>query len=172
MGCPIQTKDGAELILDYCAGRLTRERAEAVEAHARVCATCREMIDAQRAVWQALEHWDAPAVSGHFDRELYARIDAEEHSSGAVIKWARAAAARWPPFSWRMPIAVAAACAAVVLAIVVEIPGNRAVPQPAEPQARMEHVDIEQVERTLDDMTMLKQLAPVAPRSDQSSSSM
>lgn len=104
MGCPIQTKDGAELILDYCAGRLTRERAEAVEAHARVCATCREMIDAQRAVWQALEHWDAPAVSGHFDRELYARIDAEEHSSGAVIKWARAAAARWPPFSWRMPI--------------------------------------------------------------------
>ncbi len=172
MSCAIPTKASAELILDYCAGRLAPERAQEIEAHARGCASCRELIHAQRAVWQALEHWDAPPVPSDFDRELYARIEAEERSSGAVIKWARAAAARWSPFSWRTPVAVAAACAAVVLAIIAEIPGNRAVPQPAEPQARMEHVDIEQVERTLDDMTMLKQLAPVAPHSDQSSSSM
>jgi hypothetical protein len=170
MSCSIQTKAGAELI-DYCAGRLAPERAQELEAHALVCPSCREIIDAQRAVWQALEHWDAPPVASAFDRELYVRIDAEERSSG-LVKWARAAAARWSPFSWHTPVAVAAACAAVLLAIVVEIPGSRAVSQPAEPQFRMEHVDIEQVERTLEDMTMLKQLAPTAPHSDQSSSSM
>jgi anti-sigma factor RsiW len=167
MSCSIQTKAGAELI-DYCAGRLAPERAQELEAHALVCPSCREIIDAQRAVWQALEHWDAPPVASAFDRELYVRIDAEERSSG-LVKWA---AARWSPFSWHTPVAVAAACAAVLLAIVVEIPGSRAVSQPAEPQFRMEHVDIEQVERTLEDMTMLKQLAPTAPHSDQSSSSM
>jgi anti-sigma factor RsiW len=171
MNCPIQTKTSAELI-DYCAGRLAPERAEAVEAHARGCPACRELIGSQRAVWQALEHWVAPPVSNHFDRQLYARIDAEERSSGAIAKWARAAVARWSPFSWRMPVAVAAMCAAVALAIVVEMPANRSGPPPAEPQARMEHVDIEQIERTLDDMTMLKQLAPVAQRSEQASSSM
>ncbi len=170
MNCLIQTKTSAELI-DYCAGRLGPERAEAVEAHARICPACRELIGSQRAVWQALEHWDAPPVSNHFDRQLYARIDAEERSSGAIVKWARAAVARWSPVSWRLPVAVAAACAAVALAIVVEMPADRSAPPP-EPPARMEHVDIEQIERTLDDMTMLKQLAPVGPHSEQVSSSM
>ena len=61
---------------------------------------------------------------------------------------------------------VAAACATVALAILIDIPGASRVTPPTEPQARTEHVDIEQVERTLDDLNMLRQFAPVLQASD------
>jgi hypothetical protein len=171
MDCPIETRHTTGVILDYCAGRLAPDRAAAIEAHARLCLGCREMIDAQRAVWKALDGWDANPPSDDFDCKLYARIDEEERALGAFEKWMQSLVARWAPFSWRAPVAVAAACVTVALAILIDIPGTPRVAAPTEPQARTEHLDIEQVERTLDDMNMLRQFAPVPQPSDPASSS-
>jgi hypothetical protein len=129
------------------------------------------MIEAQRSVWKALDSWSVNPPSGDFDCKLYTRIDEEERSSSALEKWVCSIVARWSPFSWRAPVAVAAVCAMVALAILIDIPGAPRVVPPTEPQARTEHVDIEQVERTLDDMNMLRQFAPVLQPSDLASSS-
>ena len=171
MDCPSQSRNNAGVILDYCAGRLGPDRAAAMEAHARLCPSCRGMIDEQGAVWKALDGWNASPPSADFDRKLYARIEEEQHSSSAIERWAQSIAARWSPVSWRAPVTVAAVCATVALAILIDIPGASRVVPPTEPQARAEHVDIEQVERTLDDMNMLRQFAPVPQSSDPASSS-
>ena len=171
MDCPSQSRNTAGVILDYCAGRLTPDRAAAIEAHARLCARCREMLAEQTAVWKALEGWDAGPVSDDFDRRLYARIDAEERALNPIEKWVRSLVARSSPMSWRTPVVVASACATIALAIMIDIPDGSRLAPPTGSQARTEHLDIEQVERTLDDMNMLRQFAPVLQTSDPASSS-
>ena len=74
MTCLNRNKQGTEILLDYCAGTLDRERVEALEDHARECAACRALITAQKELGNALEQWDAPEISADFDDRLYARI--------------------------------------------------------------------------------------------------
>ena len=72
MNCPLLKDEGAEYILDYCSGRIEAARAASLERHLSDCGECREVVAAQRAVWTALDEFEAMEVSPDFDRRLYA----------------------------------------------------------------------------------------------------
>ena len=104
------------------------------------------MAAAQRAVWSALDAFPPLPVSSNFDARLYQRIGEEQQRAW----WRRLFQADW---SWRPAMPVAAACAVLVVAFLVKNSGSSITPQQqAQPQ-----LQIEQVERALDDMDMLKQ---------------
>jgi anti-sigma factor RsiW len=150
MECPQKASDGAELIVAYAAGTLDSGDEAAFEHHLESCANCREMAAAQRAVWSALDALPPLPVSSNFDARLYQRI-AEEQQSGW---WQRGWLQRLfrDGWTWRPAMPVAAACAVLVVAFLVKNSGSSTTPQQAQPQ-----LQIEQVERALDDMDMLKQ---------------
>src|ERR1035441_8533117 len=75
MNCPMEARQGSELLLEYTAGRLEACEASALEAHLESCTRCREFARSQKMVWQALEAWEAEPVSMDFDRRLFARIE-------------------------------------------------------------------------------------------------
>ena len=77
MRCPIETQESVDVLLAYASGKLDDARSEALELHLRECAACREFAEGQKAVWQALDRFEAPPVSADFDRALYQRIDRE-----------------------------------------------------------------------------------------------
>src|ERR1039458_1630461 len=74
MNCPMEARQGSELLLEYTAGRLETGAATALEAHMESCARCREFAQSQKMVWQALEAWEAEPVSMDFKRRLFERM--------------------------------------------------------------------------------------------------
>ena len=150
MDCPQQNSDGVELIIAYAARTLDTANEAAFERHLEVCASCREMATAQRTVWSALEELTPLPVSSNFDAKLYQRIAEEQQHTW----WQRLFRANW---SWRPAMPVAAACAVLIVALLVKNSGPTVVPQPVQPS-----LQIEQVERALDDMDMLKQVGEAA----------
>ena len=154
MGCSRQNGNGVELIMAYTAGNLEPEKQIELERHISVCESCREMADRQRAVWDALEMWRPEQISADFNERLYRRISEEE----AVTIWQRLSRVDWSVF--RPAIPVAAACAAIMVAFLVSGPW---ISHPPQAPLQQQKVSIEQVERALDDMDMLKQLSLPAP---------
>src|ERR1039458_8261413 len=77
MKCPIETRENAELLLAYCTRKLDAESTAMLERHMEICPACREFSSGQRAVWEALDAWEATPVTLDFDRRLYRRIDRE-----------------------------------------------------------------------------------------------
>jgi len=162
MRCPIETQENAELLLSYSARRLNPEAAAILEAHMELCPACREFRDGQRALWEALDQWDARPVSADFDRRLYRKIEEQEQMS-----WWSRIFGPISPMAWRpaMPVA-ATACLVLVAAFISVNPGTIATPVVDNPQAR----EVEQVERALDDLEMLRQFDLVATAEDNSRS--
>lgn len=161
MTCPMQTRENVDLLLAYCARRLDPDTAAMLERHMDVCPECRAFGQAQQAVWNALDAWEAMPVAADFDRRLYHRIDAQEQSG-----WWNRLTSGWRPVL--RPVApLAAACAMVVAAVWLQTPA------PVEPpaQAQGEVVEIEQVERALEDLEMLRVFAS-PPREAPSARSM
>jgi anti-sigma factor RsiW len=154
MTCPLQT-DNADVLLDYCARSLDAERKSMLETHMESCAACREMASSQSQVWAAMDLYDAEPVSADFDRKLYTRIDEMER----VPAWERF----WAPVreylegqpAWKPVLSIAAACA--VLLVVIAVRSDFA--QPAiDPAAGIIDVrEVEQAERALEDIEMLRQ---------------
>ncbi len=169
MQCQPQAHDVADLLLEYCARKLDAGKAATVEIHLRMCESCQELVKAQRAVYESLDVWNGIEASPDFNRRMYARIEAEDRRSH-LSRWASMLAARWSPFSWRPAMTFAAACAMLAAALCIRGPlHHQNVVQ--EPQAKIERVDVEQVERTLQDLDMLKQLNPaVGPEANSSGS--
>lgn len=147
MECPLRDTGGAQFIIEYGSGTLAPENELAFQRHMILCSKCREIAEAQREVWSALDAWTPAPISQTFNQRLYRRIADEERSAW----WQRLFNANW---SWRPAMPVAAACAALIVAFLINNPYQdqhiQIQPAPA-PQ-------IEQVERALDDMDMLKQL--------------
>jgi hypothetical protein len=139
------------MLLDYCAGKLNSEQAMLLEAHLDHCQACREFRDGQAAIWNALDAWQEVPVSEDFDRRLYARIDAEKHTP-----WYRRLAAWLHPYIARPAIPIAAvACLLIFASYMLNRPGT---PPATVPMAGNGTVQVEQVERVLDDIEMLKDL--------------
>ena len=154
MECPMKTGQADELFVAYGAETLAPETGAALEQHLEACQECRRAAHAQKSVWSALDMWDPPKISQGFDESLYARIAAE-----AERPWYRRLFdGHW---AWRPVMPVAAACAAMLAVLVLKSPSPHSTSDvPAQPK----QVDIEQVERALDDIDMLKQLGvAVAP---------
>jgi hypothetical protein len=156
MRCPIETQENAELLLSYSARRLNPDSTAILEAHMELCPACREFRDGQRALWEALDQWEARPASPDFDRRLYRKI--EEHEQQGW--WARVFGSM-RPMMLRPALPLAAmACLVLVAGFIIDEPGKMLVPSAEVPQAVHE---VEQVERTLDDLEMLRQFNLVAP---------
>lgn len=155
MTCPLQT-DNADVLLDYCSRALDPDRKAMLDAHMRDCAECRGMAAAQAQVWEALDAFEAEAVSADFDRRLYARIEEMER----VPAWERWMAPvreylQGRPAAWKPALSLAAAGLAVALVFVVRSDMGGSAEDPTA-TAIATH-EIEQAERTLEDLEMLRQ---------------
>lgn len=161
MKCPIDSGQPG-ILLDYAAGRLPAPHACVLEEHFEICGECREFAAVQKNVWAALDGWEMAAISPDFNRRLYARIEREEARRSWVSGWWQAIGARWlHPLDWRPVMPAVAALAVLVLALALDSP-SRYSPDESDPVATAaEKIDIEQVERALDDVEMLKELGSV-----------
>src|SRR5947207_5768174 len=148
MKCPIETRENAELLLEYCARKLDPATTAVLERHIGICPACREFAAGQRALWDALDTWDATPVPVDFDRRLYSRIERE-------VGWWDLLVRPFRPLRVRRGLPVAAACLAVIAGVLLERPS--AIPRP-DPEsalassAQLETVQPEQVEQALDAM--------------------
>src|ERR1039457_99304 len=145
MNCPMEARQGSELLLEYTGGRLEARAARALEAHLESCARCREFAQNQTAVWQALEAWEAEPVSMDFDRRLFARIE-----QAPASWWARVTG---QVMHHGVPVAAAAGvgCGGAWVWGRPERPG-----EPPQESAQVETLGPEQVQSALDDMEMLR----------------
>jgi|SRR5581483_4267093 len=156
MNCPIERHENPELLLAYCTGKLDSETRLALERHMAVCPACREFQTGQQAVWEALDAWEAMPVSTDFNRRLYRRIEEEAAHASWWSRLARPFRAMFeaPLMSRSVPLA-AAACLLVLAGVILEQPNN--FTNSEESAATIETIQPDQVERTLDDMEMLRQ---------------
>jgi anti-sigma factor RsiW len=151
MKCPIENREGEELLLNYISGALDSQEAASFDQHMLTCAACREFAHGQKAVWVALDLFEPAAISADFDRRLYQRI-------AKVSWWDRLVDSfRSPLLAYRgLPIAAAAALL-VVAGVIYERPSTA----PAKPQsplsAEVQTLQPDQVQHALDDMEMLRE---------------
>ena len=153
MRCPIEADPA--ILLAHGAGRLDAEHAAMLREHTKACRACRESLDRQRAVWDALDGFEAPPVPPDFDRRLYARIATQKTAFDRIFQPLRQLFAGLGP-------RVAAASVLALLAIVLlhESPGPAPVTVAPE-SAEVEAVPPEQAEGALQQMEMVRQLTQV-----------
>lgn len=156
MNCPIQTGEGTELFLDYASHSLPEDKVADLELHMASCADCMRVATAQRTLWNTLDSWQPPPIAEDFDQRLYARI-AQDGARPWYRRWFDAGNLNWPV---RPAMPVGAACAALLAAFLFRDPVFTAK---QELSVQSKHVDIEQVERALDDIDMLNQLGVMPP---------
>jgi anti-sigma factor RsiW len=150
MKCPIETRENTDL-LAYCAGSLSAERRALLDEHIRDCHSCREFADGQKAVWEALDVWEAPPVSPGFDRRLYERIEQE-------VSWWDLLTRPFRPLLLRRGLPIAATAGLVLMAgLMIQNPGAVMQPVPPAESAQVEGIPPEQLEHAVDEMEMMRE---------------
>ena len=147
MNCPMEDRN-PEALVAYAAGELDLETAASIEQHLSACPACRSVASQQAALWKTLDTWEAPPVSADFDQRLYRRIRDEVHLSW----WERLSRPFRPmPLRQALPLG-ATACLLVIASFLVQQPAKLT---PSHPGGEVVRAD--QVERTLDDLELLRQ---------------
>jgi anti-sigma factor RsiW len=145
----MKSEEHADRLLAWCAGRLDAESTGRLQRHMETCPECAALRNSQSAVWNALDLWETPPVSADFNRRLYARIAAAD-----AIPWYR----RWfdaiRPLFAQPALPLAAATVVVVAGFLLDHPA-RVLPNAG--NTAVSATDAEQVEKTLDDLEMLRQ---------------
>ncbi len=152
MRCPLESADTADILIDYCGGKLSPERRNYPEQHTRACAACALFVSGQQQTWDALGEWESAAISTGFDERLHARIAEEEERESSWMSW----------FRWRRAMSFSAAAAAVVGFVLfnVEVATQPTIQDAiVHESSRFGADDAEQAERALEDIEMLKQLS-------------
>jgi hypothetical protein len=148
----LETRENAQLLLDYCTRKLEPESVATLERHIAICGACREFASGQHAVWQALDAWEAAPVSADFDSRLYRRIDTE-------VSWWDLLLRAFRPVSLRRSLpATAMACLLVMVGVILERPTVSPTPPPAD-VTQVDSVQPEQVEHALDAMEILNEFS-------------
>lgn len=147
MLCPVQSRDNAGILLAYANRTLDPDTAAVLERHMESCTECRRAAEAQRAVWKALDEWESEEIAEDFDRRLYRRIEAEQDTG-----WHRLMRP-FRPVSWKPAMSLAAAGVTLLAVFLLQAPNRMTAPG-----GRSESVEAEQVERSLDDIEMLRQI--------------
>ncbi len=143
-----------DLFASYAAGTLSAAEMAELESHMERCEVCGARAAAQKDVWAALDLWEPAAIADDFDRRLYGRIAAE-----GGRKWWHFLLRPEVSFSFRTAGPVAVACLALVAAFFYRSSGPGAdAPRPPAISAPR-NVNADEVERTLDDLEMLKQMS-------------
>ncbi|MCC6395229.1 MAG: hypothetical protein IT167_31860 [Bryobacterales bacterium] len=159
--CPLLSgEENAGLLLDYCNRKLVPELASVFERHMEHCPACRAFAVSQMAVWSALDGFEAMPVSEDFDQRLFARLEAEQRAPWWSRLWSRLAVST--PGIWRPAIPVAAV---LLLAAGLWIRPFSSSSSSTDPSAAKnpDRVDAEQVEKTLEDMEMIRQFTVADP---------
>jgi hypothetical protein len=152
MNCPLETRENAQLLLDYCTRKLEPESVAALERHIAICGDCREFARCQRAVWQALDTWEVAPVSTDFDNRLYRRIETE-------VSWWDLLLRPFRPVTLRRSLpATAMACLLVMAGVILERPTVSPAP-PTGDATQVDSVQPEQVEHALDAMEILNEFS-------------
>jgi anti-sigma factor RsiW len=163
MKCPLEAKRN-EVLLDYGSGKLDAGDVSLLEGHLESCHACRDFVQAQRAVWDALDVWEPAPVSADFNRRLYQRIDRQ-------VSWFDRMMRPFQLFGLRRVVPIAASAAVILMAGLLIQRTPTPPPQPQHDTAQMEALQPEQVVLALDEMEALSQLSrPV--RADSADSKM
>ncbi len=160
MNCPLRRVETTDLLLEYSARRLDAVKAAALERHVEVCGECSAFLAAQTAVWDALDEWEPPPVSMDFNRRLWQRID-----RAAELPWYRGLFKTLGAANWKPVFPMAAAVLVIAGAFLLDHRGEMPVtPGAATPGVSgVSIIEADQLEQTLDDIQLLRQLDSVAP---------
>jgi anti-sigma factor RsiW len=159
--CPLLSgEETASLLLDYCNRKLAPEPASVLERHMEQCPACRAFAESQMAVWSALDDFEAMPISEDFDQRLFARLEAEQQAPWWNRLWSRLTFSS--PGIWRPAIPVAAV---LLLAAGLWIHPFSSSTSSTDPSVakNADRVDAEQVEKTLEDMEMIRQFTVADP---------
>lgn len=161
--CKRKPGPSSEQLLDFCSERLQAPTRALVQAHLDLCPECREQVRQQLVVASALDQWQVPELSSGFNRELWAKLDAEP---------ARSAFPAWLSLSGKKRFAFPAVALVVALALFAFFtasfqpgPGPSQVPVQAQGGSGVDILEAEQAEQVLEDLEMLDELASPAPAS-------
>jgi hypothetical protein len=151
MNCPLENRDGVELLLAYSSRKLEAAQTALVAKHMAGCTPCREAVRGQQALWDILDIWEAEPVSADFNRRLYRRIEARTTWWDRVLgPW------RTGVYLKGVPLA-AAACLVLAAAAMLD---RAAAPPPRPARTGSEFAAVaglqpEQVVNALDEMQAL-----------------
>ena len=152
MNCPMENPENAEILLAYCAQKLDAKSTAILEEHIQICPACREFAAGQKAVWNALDAWEAMPVSADFDRRLYARIEKEVSVWDLILRPFR-------PLLARQGLPIAATVAVVIMAgVLLDRPSDITAPSLPQTSRVVETVAPDQAEPTLEEMEAMRDL--------------
>lgn len=151
MQCPMVTRR-KEVLLAYSSGKLDALDVLPLEGHLESCPACRDFVQAQRVVWDALDVWEPAPVSPDFDRRLYQRMAPRESWFGRVARV-------FQPFGPGRMIPIAAGAAVVLMAALLIQRAPAPVETARHATAQVEAVQPEQLVMALDEMEALSQLS-------------
>ena len=150
MKCPLETRENREILVAYSSRVVNGSDVELLEAHLQSCTACREFVREQRAVWEALEGWEAPPVPADFDRRLFERMERE-------VSWWQRMRSRMGVLLVYRALPVTAVAALVVVGVLLERPSPPRAPAQPVRTAQVEGLQPDQVVNALDEMEVLDQ---------------
>jgi anti-sigma factor RsiW len=146
----METQESAALLVAYASRQLDSAKTALIETHLEACPACREFLDEQSVVWEALDLWEPEPITADFDRRLYQQIDRHVSLWDRMLRPFR-------PLLIRQGLPLAAAAAALVMAGVFLDRQAVAPSVPVRQTAQMEALQPEQMEHALDEVDMLDQ---------------
>jgi len=147
MQCPVEHDKTAGILLDYVARRLEPARLSVLERHVATCSRCAEFTLGHEQVWQVLDRWEPPPVSGDFNQRLFRRID-----QATAIPWYKGL------FEFRFGIKLAVPVVATCLVVVAGFVFERANGSRASGGLYLDGSQADQLEAALDNLQLLRQL--------------
>ena len=170
--CGLKEQARAEILLS--AGSGVDGLSEFAASHLLECESCAEAFAGQSALWNRLDVWTVPEVSSGFNRELYARIDA-----AAAEPWYDRVASQIKSLFTQPVLALATAALVIVGGFTIDHAGvNLHRSGSAEmstihaPSVQVSTSEADQVEKTLDDIEMLRQFDLTVEEKETTSKSM
>jgi len=159
MNCPLksegtQREDVMDQLIEYAAGRLDAAKAAALDVHVGNCVACHAFVQQQAEVWDALDAWEPTPVSMDFNRRLWQRIDAAARSP-----WYRNLAGALRGANWKPVFPLAAAVLVIAGGFLLD---HRGGPASSASVPGVSVIEADQLEQTLDDIQLLRQLDAVA----------
>jgi anti-sigma factor RsiW len=170
--CPLEFEESVDLLLDYSAGKLEPAKRSLLEEHMNLCSACAAFRVGQAEVWQALDAWEPAPVSMDFNRRLWQKIDAAE-----AAPWYRKLADSLSMGAWKPALPLTAAVFLVAAGFMMDHQTSASLSQGVSVNSSVNASvndgvsvsEADQVEKTLDDLQLLRQLdAGVASQSSAS----
>jgi hypothetical protein len=158
MNCPLKSEDTFDVLLDYSAGKLDQSASVRFERHIAACADCTAFVAGQSEVWKTLDAWEPVPVSMDFNRGLWKRIDAAN-----AAPWYAKLADSLRMGAWKPALPLTAAAFLVATAFMMDHQtAVQVTPKADSSYGSVTVTEAEQLEQTLDDIQLMRQLDAAA----------